>query len=283
MSQTNQSCLPSTFMNNQSVLKLSSYKVVVFSAMALVACLSLSVVLMTSGCNQAWMLSIHAAPLLPTWFWSLINLGGDAWVILLILLLIERFPGEMTSWVLKTWLIGALVSQLIKNLLPMPRPASVLGVENLSLIDHPPLLSGSMPSGHALAAISCALIVCAVLQLRGAKHWHLSIVALTAAMAAWARVAVGAHWPSDVIAGAGLAFLVVALGLLWERQHSWNAWVQRTPGGVFLIALHILISLHLAIPQSDFFFVQFVQFNLACISLMRAMMLVKKYFLLRSQ
>ena len=270
-------------MNYQSVLKLSSYKVVVFSAMALVACLSLSVVLMTSGWNQAWMLSIHAAPLLPTWFWSLINLGGDAWVILLILLLIERFPGEMTSWVLKTWLIGALVSQLIKNLLPMPRPASVLGVENLSLIDHPPLLSGSMPSGHALAAISCALIVCAVLQLRGAKHWHLSIVALTAAMAAWARVAVGAHWPSDVIAGAGLAFLVVALGLLWERQHSWNAWVQRTPGGVFLIALHILISLHLAIPQSDFFFVQFVQFNLACISLMRAMMLVKKYFLLRSQ
>ena len=275
--------MPSTFMNNQSVLKLSSYKVVVFSAMALVACLSLSVVLMTSGWNQAWMLSIHAAPLLPTWFWSLINLGGDAWVILLTLLLIERFPGEMTSWVLKTWLIGALVSQLIKNLLPMPRPASVLGVENLSLIDHPPLLSGSMPSGHALAAISCALIVCAVLQLRGAKHWHLSIVALTAAMAAWARVAVGAHWPSDVIAGAGLAFLVVALGLLWERQHSWNAWVQRTPGGVFLIALHILISLHLAIPQSDFFFVQFVQFNLACISLMRAMMLVKKYFLLRSQ
>ena len=275
--------MPSTFMNNQSVLKLSSYKVVVFSAMALVACLSLSVVLMTSGWNQAWMLSIHAAPLLPTWFWSLINLGGDAWVILLILLLIERFPGEMTSWVLKTWLIGALVSQLIKNLLPMPRPASVLGVENLSLIDHPPLLSGSMPSGHALAAISCALIVCAVLQLRGAKHWHLSIVALTAAMAAWARVAVGAHWPSDVIAGAGLAFLVVALGLLWERQHSWNAWVQRTPGGVFLITLHILISLHLAIPQSDFFFVQFVQFNLACISLMRAMVLVKKYFLLRSQ
>jgi membrane-associated phospholipid phosphatase len=270
-------------MHNQPVQQLSSYKVVIFSAMALVVCLSLSFVLMSSGWNQAWMLNIHAEPLLPSWFWSLINLGGDAWVILLILLLIERFPGEITSWVLKTWLIGAVLSQLIKSLLPMPRPASVLGVENLSIIDHPPLLSGSMPSGHALAAISCALIACAVLKLRGAKHWHLLIVALSAGIAAWARVAVGAHWPSDVIAGSGLAFLVVALALLWERQHSWNAWVQRSPGGVFLIALHILIALHLAAPQSDSFFVQFVQFNLACISLMRAMVLVKKYFLLRSQ
>jgi membrane-associated phospholipid phosphatase len=270
-------------MNNQSVLQLSSYKMVVFSTFTLLVCAGLSFLLMTSGWNQAWMLSIHAAPLLPEWFWALINLGGDAWVILLILLLIERFAGEITSWVLKTWLIGAVVSQLIKNLMPMPRPASVLGVENLSIIDHPPLVSGSMPSGHALAAISCALIVCAVLKMRGAKNWHLSLIVVTAGIAAWARVAVGAHWPSDVIAGAGLAFSVVAVSLIWERHHSWNAWFERTRGGVFLIVLHILISLHLATPQSDFFFVQFFQFNLACISLMRAMVLVKQYFLIRLQ
>lgn len=269
-------------MNNQSALQLSSYKMVVLSTIALVACASLSLALMSFGWNQAWMLNIHAAPLMPSWFWALINLGGDAWVILLILLLIERFPGEITSWVLKTWLIGAFLAQLIKILMPIPRPASVLGVENLSIIDHPPLVSGSMPSGHALAAISCALIVCTVLKLRGAQNWHLSMVALVAGIAAWARVAVGAHWPADVIAGAGLAFSVVALALLWERHHSWNAWFQRTSGGVFLIALHILISLHLTTPQSDFFFVQFIQFNLACISLIQAMLLVKKYLLIRS-
>ena len=126
-------------MNNQSVQQLSPFKVVLFSTILLLACVSLSFVLMKSGLNQAWMLNIHAAPVLPAWFWALINLGGDAWVILLILLLIERFPGEITSWVLKTWLIGALVSLVIKNTLPMPRPASVLGVDNLSIIDHPPL------------------------------------------------------------------------------------------------------------------------------------------------
>ncbi len=270
-------------MINQPVQQLSPYKVVLFSTILLLPCVSLSLVLMKSGLNQALMLNIHASPVLPSWFWALINLGGDAWVILLILLLIERFPGEITSWVLKTWLIGALAAQLIKNTLPMPRPASVLGVDNLSIIDHPPLLSGSMPSGHALAAISCALIVCTVLKRRGIQNAYLWLIALVAGIAAWARVAVGAHWPSDVIAGAGLAFSVVAFAYLWERHSSWNAWFQRTRGGVFLTALHILISLHLATPQSDFYFVQFIQFNLAFISLMRAVFLVKKYFWRQSQ
>lgn len=270
-------------MNNQSLQHSSSYKMVLFSTIALIVCVSLSILLMSSGWNQVWMLRIHATPYLPTSFWALINLGGDAWVALLILLLVERKPGEITSWVLKTWLIGAIVSQLIKYLLPMPRPASVLGVQNLSIIDSPPLVSGSMPSGHALAAVSCALIVCTVLKLRGAQSWHLWLIALTAGITAWARVAVGAHWPSDVIAGSGLAFAVVALAHLWERRHSWNAWFQGTKGGAFLIVLHIMISLHLATPQSDFFFVQFVQFNLACISLMRAVFLIKRYFLIRTQ
>jgi hypothetical protein len=36
-------------MNNQSVLQLSSYKVAVFSSIALLACVSLSFVLMKSG------------------------------------------------------------------------------------------------------------------------------------------------------------------------------------------------------------------------------------------
>jgi membrane-associated phospholipid phosphatase len=270
-------------MNQYSLLDISNSKVAIFSAMTLLVCASLSMALLSLGWNQAWMLNIHASPLLPTWFWALVNLGGDAWVVLLILLFIERYPGEITSWVLKTWLIGALAAQVIKNLWPMPRPASILGVENLSIIDHPPLVSGSMPSGHALAAISCALIVCTVLKARGAPNWHLSLITLMAAIAAWARVAVGAHWPSDVIAGSGLAFAVVAIAMLWERHRSWNSWFQTSAGGVFLIALHLSISLHLAMPQSDFFFVQFVQLALACISLVRAVKLVKKYFLMRPQ
>lgn len=235
-----------------------------------------SAYLITSGFNQYWMLAIHASPVLPTWFWALFNLGGDAWVVLLFLLLLEKQTGRLTSWIIKTWLLGALLSQVIKHVWPMPRPANVLGLENLSVIDHPPLLTGSMPSGHALAAVSFALIYGYVLRSRGTGGWPLAFVGLMAGFVAWSRVAVGAHWPSDVIAGTGLALSVVALTHEWERFHSWNDWFQKKSGLIFLIILHLFISIHLVVPQSDYFGIQVIQFLLSGISLLRAFLLFKK-------
>jgi membrane-associated phospholipid phosphatase len=219
--------------------------------------------------NQQWMLRIHVDPILPNWFWSLINLFGDAWVVLLILLVSERRPGVMTSWILKTWLAGAAFVQLIKYLSPMPRPANVLGKEMLTLIDHPPLFSGSMPSGHAFAAISCALILVTVLKQRGVNH-------------SWARVAVGAHWPSDVIVGAGLAFFVVALTYVWETRSSWNHWLSSKHGAVLLVLIHSLIAVYLLVPQSDFLLVQIFQLSLACLSVSKAIYLIKVSLWLRT-
>lgn len=265
-------------MSNSIIHSISAHKLASLAISVAMACAGLCMFLISSDVNQIWMLAIHSSPLMPPSFWALINLGGDAWVVLLALLIIERRPGEVTSWILKTWLIGAVLSQIVKHFYPLPRPASVLGLESLSLIDHPPLVSGSMPSGHALAAISCALIACVLLHARGAKFVHLILIAMLASLVAWARVAVGAHWPSDVIAGAGLAVGVVVTAHVWERHHSWNDWLRRARGHSFLIVLHILIAMHLMVPQSEFFVVLFVQFNLACLSLLKAFLLFKENF-----
>jgi len=243
-----------------------------------ILCLSVltSISLVGSEFNQKWMLSIHTNPFLPAWLWSLINICGDAWVVLLILLVSERRRGEVTSWIIKTWLVGAVSVQLIKNLFPIPRPANVLGQEMLSLIDHPPLITGSMPSGHAFAAISCALILCTVFRQRGVLWSNLCLIAVFSGLVAWARVAVGAHWPSDVIVGAGLAFFVVALTFVWERYHTWNHWFRSQRGLFLLILIHILIATYLFYPQSDFFFVYLFQLSLGCLSMLKAFLLINE-------
>jgi membrane-associated phospholipid phosphatase len=268
---------------NTSVTHDASSKLILLSVGSLL-CLtvSLSFLLISLELNQLWMLSIHAAPILPTWVWSFINIGGDAWVVLLILLLAEKRPGEITSWVLKTWLTGAVLVQFFKIFFPMPRPANVLGKEMLSLIDYPPLFSGSMPSGHALAAVSCALILCTVLRQRGISRSILLLISVFAGLVAWARVAVGAHWPSDVIAGVGLAFFVVTLTHFWESKHTWNQWLKSQHGTLLLVLIHILIALHLLSPQSDFFFVYLFQLSLACLSLFKAISLIKEFLRLRA-
>lgn len=235
-----------------------------------------SAFLITSGINQSWMLAVHASPVLPPWFWSFFNLGGDAWVVLLFLLIFEKEAGQFTSWIIKTWLAGALFAQAVKHAWPMPRPGRVLGVDNLSIIDHPPLLTGSMPSGHALAAVSCALMIAYMVRARGTGGWTLALLGLVAGLIAWSRVAVGAHWPSDVIAGAGLAVWVVTLTHEWERYHSWNTWFLNKPGHIFLTVLHIFIAIHLAVPQSDYVWIQAIQYVLSGISLIRAFLFIKK-------
>ena len=263
---------------NQDHLNLFVSRSFLLGSTCLVTCAWVTaVILMTNGFNSIWMMSIHANPVLPSWIWSFLNLGGDACVALLILLVMERRPGQLTSWLMKTWLLGLLFVQTFKHLFSMPRPAFILGKENLTLIDQPPLLGGSMPSGHALAAISCGLILMAVLRSKGFKNLHIAGVGLISCFVAWSRVAVGAHWPSDVIAGAGLALFILIVSTFWERRQSSSLWFQKKSGVTFLIVIHLLISAHLLIPQSNQLFVQLTQFFLAFVSVYRAYVLYREF------
>jgi membrane-associated phospholipid phosphatase len=96
---------------------------------------------------------------------------------------------------------AGLIAEAIKRHARRPRPDVV------------PLLvrrqrTASFPSGHAATsgAAALALIVAAPLL---APLW----IGMAVAMAA-SRVYVGVHWPSDVVAGAGLGVLVAAAPLL---------------------------------------------------------------------
>ena len=160
----------------------------------------------------------------------------------------------------------------------MPRPASILGIDRLTLIDNPPLVSSSLPSGHALAAISCGLVLMIVLNLRGVRKLNLFLVGLAFLIAAWSRVAVGAHWPSDVIVGSALGVLVLVLASTWEHRASWNQWFTKSQGRIFLIFLHLVIAIYFLQPQSERWVVQLIQFGLSGLSIYRAYFLIKESF-----
>jgi membrane-associated phospholipid phosphatase len=258
---------------------ISDKDILLFAGFLFSVCIFVSYFLVAQEFNLRWMLSVHSDPILPQLFWATTNLGGDAFVVLLILLAAERQSGNITSWIFKTWLVGALVAQVIKNLFPVPRPGLVIGLEQLSLIDNPPVLSGSMPSGHALAAVSCGLILGALIVFRKQNLVWLFAIALVTLIVAWSRVAVGAHWPADVIAGAGLAFLLVPLTWTWEKRHSWNKWFQQKSGILFLIFIQLMIVVHLLLLPSDYFFVQGVQLFFCAIALVKVYFLAKTYFL----
>ena len=117
--------------------------------------------------------------------------------------------------------IGAgLISRALKVWVARPRPALE------AMIDH---ASGhSFPSGHATSALAFAL---ALLfwnrDLRAAANprWLQGLAALYVLLIGWTRVYLGVHYPTDVIAGYGIA-------LAWVLAVHW-AWARWLPAGRF--------------------------------------------------
>ncbi len=97
---------------------------------------------------------------------------------------------------LVAYLVDALFVGSIKAWLDMPRPLMVLGPAAVHVIG-PPLLWRSFPSGHSAFAFSV------MASLSPGAHWALrGLLVVFALWVAWSRIAVGAHFPVDVLGGA---------------------------------------------------------------------------------
>jgi undecaprenyl-diphosphatase len=110
-----------------------------------------------------------------------------------------------------------VVEIVVKFVVPRaPIPGDVGRMPDPSLFDF--ATPYPYPSGHMLRAV---LLLGAVYALWPNRPVRL-IVVLTLAGAAWARVYLGTHWPSDVLGGAllGLAGLLWAFGWRDPGKHS---------------------------------------------------------------
>lgn len=150
-------------------------------------------------------------------FWECITTLGDVRVQLALLLpFCLRYPR-----LLQALLLGALISACfcrgLKLVLPMPRPAAVLETSQILIIGSK-LVAHSFPSGHTVSLFAWVL---PCLALFGRRAWPVAFLAI---LAGFSRVAVGAHWPHDVLAGAAIGLLGGWLG--WRLSCRW-AWQWR--------------------------------------------------------
>ena len=146
----------------------------------------------------------HAMLAGPTWitqFWLSISWLGDtvlrlvaAGLSICALLWLRRWQCEL--FLLGVLLSGISLSTLIKSWVARPRPQLVANLDQVS--------SMSFPSGHALNStlfyLTLALVLAPHLKQRSAQ-WGLYGFALISSLAiGLSRIALGVHWPSDVLA-----------------------------------------------------------------------------------
>ena len=105
-------------------------------------------------------------------------------------------------WLLVTVASGRLAVEGLKLLVMRPRPPVI---DRLELVK-----SWSFPSSHSAGTMMTCL---ALAMLVGGRPRAIFAALTVALIIGWSRVALAVHWPSDVLAGWGIALLWLGLAL----------------------------------------------------------------------
>jgi membrane-associated phospholipid phosphatase len=190
--------------------------------------------------DTTWTLGLNAwGTGLAHWPWiQLTTLGDGAVLAALLAPWLARRPDVLRA-LLVSALAVTLVTRLGKVLIDAPRPPVVLGVEALEILG-PLRKRHAFPSGHTGAAFAMAALVWLGTRRRDARVAALAV----AAGVGLSRVVVGAHWPRDVLAGAGVGW-IVAHGAWWlaaRWRGGVSVWVQTLAHVAILVAAIRLVQ-----------------------------------------
>lgn len=189
---------------------------------------------------------------LPDTAWVFFNLFGNGWFVFALTAPLLIFsPRLIVAGVIAGALTGAM-SRILKLSLSFPRPASVLDPSTFYILGKP-LTSLSMPSGHTLTAFSLATALYFSISPENRKPflWMFLIAIGTA----FARVAVGAHWPADVMAGASIGLFGGIIGATLAQKipaHfvETSSWLTRLIGACALLCLYVLLTTQIDFAES---------------------------------
>ncbi len=226
--------------------------------------------------DQLWFFSInHLASQLPDIVWTSLSLLGNGWslfALLFPLMLIFRKP--FYAAIISGAFTGVF-SHIAKQIANTSRPAGVLDQSTFHIIDSP-LLHSAMPSGHTMTAFSIATAIFFSLPNHNRSRW--SFIFLLALGTGISRIAVGAHWPQDVLVGSSMGIASGLIGaILIERvpEHlfSISAWPFK------IVSLASAISLYILITETlDFQLNKPIQMLLAALVLITWAKLLVNYF-----
>ncbi|MCC6068142.1 phosphatase PAP2 family protein [Ferrovum sp. PN-J185] len=168
--------------------------------------------------------------------WEVLTFFGDAGVTPLIMIwFIARRP-DLVWATLWASLLAYMISHGLKPLVNELRPPAVL--DHLDVLG-PYLKYSSFPSGHATTIFTCVGLLTLGLPTRGVSTILLWIIGIAVALS---RIAVGVHWPIDVLAGLIIGWLSASCGLWLVSRYKSD---YRRYYGIPLTVLLLLVLFNL--------------------------------------
>ena len=201
------------------------------SALVAAVGLLLAIVLHVNQVQQSEIfLAFNTATVDNPQLWAGLTYLGDTAVTLCVMAPLLLIRPSIWMGVLAAIPVGGITSLTLKWLFDAPRPADILALTDFHVVGS--VLRGhSFPSGHTITAFAAAGVVWACVWMEQRKNSAnyiyrivLASVLLLAFLVGVSRMAVGAHWPFDVLAGACVGWLAGLNGayIAHRWQSAWN-------------------------------------------------------------
>ena len=158
--------------------------------------------------------------------WANITILGDALILLVLALPWIRKKPELVWAMFCAGVIAFFVSHGLKEYFGTPRPPKVLEAGEFFLTG-PAYKKRAFPSGHTSAIFTVAAVY--ILSIRNNRFN--AIIFTLSGIIGFSRIAVGIHWPGDVLGGVIVGWLSGWLGLVISTRISW---------GISQIGQHVL-------------------------------------------
>lgn len=184
--------------------------------------------------------------LAPDWIWTWITFLGNGWgVFALSFPLLILAPRTLSAGIFAGG-VAAIVSALLKSAFNLPRPSGILQEHEFYRIGEA-VFHKAMPSGHTLTAFAVAAAYFFTIPTEKRKPFAILFVAASAV--ALSRNAIGAHWLTDVLVGAGLGIWCGLIGA-WLASLIPNKQLSPRSPWPRLIAIGGLAALYVLLNQT---------------------------------
>ena len=152
---------------------------------------------------------------LPDTLWAWLTFLGNGWGIFALSFPLLLLAPRILTAGLFAGAIAAVTSSALKGIFNLPRPAGILTEGSFYRIGEA-LLHRAFPSGHTLTAFAIASAF--YFSASREKRAPLLLLFVLAAFVGLSRNAVGAHWLTDVLGGAGFGIWCGMIGA-WLANH----------------------------------------------------------------
>lgn len=152
---------------------------------------------------------------------------GDALIFLSFLTLFIVYVPKLWESLLTGSLISMVFAVLLKETFTIPRPAKAFDYTTFNIIGEKLSGSTSFPSGHSITlfTILTVLMFAFAPKRKSYKISYFIILVGLGLLFALTRVAVGAHYPLDVLVGCVLGYISGLLGLCITQKYSLWPWI----------------------------------------------------------